>query len=197
MTISVLVPPSRSRARHRKSDIRLVAASFDDPRISQERLMMDMRRRVIVGDGADLVLSSCPLDVMYARRVCGNGVEFSHDHKAAGEWFLRLYRYRQGRCTVKGCLDISYGGRSAGRDDPNRDAEYWALVTDRRLQPWQLSMLADAIVFHITPRWLAGIIAGTSRGTPAEQVEFMAGLDVLRQMWLEFGGAGSTLRRRG
>lgn len=57
--------PAIRRARHKQSDVRVVTAALDDPRISQERVKIDVRRRIIVGDNADLVLSSCPLDVMY------------------------------------------------------------------------------------------------------------------------------------
>lgn len=190
--------PRRSRARHKNVDARIVMAAFtDDPRISQERALMDVRRQIIVGDGADPVLSSCPLDIMYARRVQGaDGLEFSNDHKAAAEWFLRLYRYRY-PCKLKGALDDGMGG-GAPNDNPQRDAEYRALCADRRMNSDAFNLLADVLVFQIYPDWLREIIYfRVKNAMPKSQIEFMTAIDALRKIWLEFAGMSmEALRAR-
>lgn len=178
------------RARHRRSDERLVASAFEaDPRSQQERALLDVRRRMIVGDNADPVLSSCPLDIMWARRIRGAGdLVFGYEHHMAGEWFLRLYRYRNGGCKLKGCLDISQRASSdTNPDNPHRDAEYKALTSDPRLPSESIDMLADVIVFGFMPPWLNAIIFGASVGIPEGQARFMAALDVLRDIWIECG----------
>lgn len=186
---------ARRSARHKKADVIAVAAALDEPRISQERAKMDLRRRIIVGDNADLVLSSCPLDVMYARRVHVNGLEFGHDHKAAGEWFLRLYRYRN-PCSLKGALDDG-GGRRSSDDRPAMDAAYLALVTDKRMSSARVHELAGVIVFHRWPRWLHAIIFGTAlrRMDVRHQAGFMDSIDMLRRIWLEFDGQATDVLR--
>lgn len=183
------------RARHKRSNVRIVTAAFDDPRISQERAKIDVRRRIIVGDNADLVLSSCPLDVMYARKVHVTGLEFGHDHKEAGEWFLRLYRYRN-PCKLKGALDDGSGGRSSD-DRPAMDAAYLALVTDRRMPSARVHELASVIVFHRWPRWLHAVIFGAPLGKSdfLHQAGFMASIDMLRKIWLEFDGQSVAVLR--
>lgn len=157
---------------------------------------MDLRRRIIVGENADLVLASCPLDVMYARRVRGaNGMEFGHDHKAAGEWFLRLYRYRN-PCKLKGALDDGSGSRTV-EDKPAYDATYLALATDRRMPSSRVHELAGVIVFHRWPRWLCAIIFNTmpKKIDLRRQNGFMADIDMLRRIWLEFEGQSTAALR--
>ena len=165
----------------------LVETALSDPRRAQERTLHNVRRQAIVGDGADPVHASSPLGVMYARKVRGAfPLVFVDDHKAAAEWFIRLYKYRNGRCTPKGTLDIGVRGGSAV-EQPKRDAQFRALMCDRRMRNVQL--LVCPLVYDIFPRWLEQII--DARREPAvistEQAEFMAVLDALRLVWVEFG----------
>lgn len=178
-----------SRARHKRDDIRAVAAAFEhDPRWQQERIRTELRRRMIVGDNADPVLSSCPFDVMLARRVRAGNLVFTDDHHQAGMWFLRLYRYRNGGCKLKGCLDVSQGPVESER--PHMDVQYRALAADRRMSGGVLDMLADVIVFGMWPGWLSDIVAGKSG---EGQAEFMAALDDLREIWIECGSWSSKV----
>lgn len=147
----------------------------------------DARRQAIVGDGADPVHASSPLGVMYARKIHGAfPLVFADDHKAAAEWFIKLYRYRNPRCTPKGTLDIGVRGGDVP-EQPKRDAQFRALMCDRRMRDVQL--LVCPLVFDIYPRWLSEIVEAGREPVviSAEQAEFMAILDALRAVWVEFG----------
>ena len=184
----------RRRARHRKADADLVAAELSDPRQAQERAMYDARRRAIVGDGADPILAGYPLGVMYARRIRGPGtIRFGEDHKASAEWFIHLYRYRNGPCTPKGTLDIGVHGGAA--EYPKRDAEFRALMSDRRMR--NVQVLVCPLVHDIFPRWLLEIVAANQEplAIARDQAVFMATIDVLREIWVEFGGKSEQALR--
>jgi hypothetical protein len=187
----------KSRARHKKADIRIVTQALSDPREIQERVMQNCLRRMIVGDNADIVLSTCPLDIMKARAIEGpGGVIFDDERHKAGEWFLRLYRYRNGGCKLRGALDSAGHGDDTNIDNPHRDAEYLALMTDHRMANGVANLLADVIVFGNMPRWLSDIIlhAGHAEHTP-EQMEFMTAMTALKTIWLEFGSQSTAQLR--
>lgn len=172
----------RHKARHRPEDIKLIAEAFGS-RATQERVMQECLRRFIVGDGADPVLSTSPFDVMFARRL------FDESFYAAGIWFQRLFRYRAGRCRIKGILDDGKYCSYTLPEDPRRDAEYRALVSDRRSTTSNLDCLASIIVFHEIPGWLVGIIVGRvpSSTDITDRNKFIDAITTIRDIWIELG----------
>lgn len=179
----------KTRARHKKSDIKVVEAVFST-RVAQERIMHDCLKRMIVGDDADLVLATTPIDVMFARKIEGrNGLSFNTDHHKAGEWFQRLFRYHApGRCRLRGVLDDGQYSNDTNPENPHRDAEYLALTTDPRWSREALSSLEDVIVFGITPKWLLKIITSTVQHDYEVQAryDFIDALELLKTIWIEF-----------
>lgn len=178
-----------SRARHKKEDIRIVEATFGVNSITskQHRLMQDCWRSHLVGDGADMTLSSTPFDIIYARRLSGaNGLVLNVDHQSAAMWFLRLYHYRNGRCDrLRGCLDFGGLSGDVNADNARRDAEALACMGDPRLSAADRDMLVDVVAFGRMPRWLAYLIAGRSYSV-REQHEFIAAVETLRLIWIDF-----------
>ena len=71
-------------------------------------------------------------------------------------------------------------------ENPHRDAEYRALMADKRLSCKNKIDMVNVIVFHRMPRWLTGIITDT-RGRDG-MADFLHTIDVLRRIWTEFGG---------
>lgn len=182
----------RHKARHKRGDIRLVANTFG-VLTAQEHVMHECFRRFIVGEGADPVLSTSPFDVMFARGI------FDESIYAAGIWFQRLFRYHAGRCRIKGILDDGQYSSYTTPEDPRRDAEYRALVSDKRSTVAGLDCLASIIVFHEVPRWLTGVVAHRmpSIDDIAERHKFVEAITSVREIWIEFGRETTdTLRVR-
>lgn len=145
--------------------------------------MHDCLRRFIVGHGADPVLSTSPFDVMFARKL------FDDSGYAAGVWFQRLYRYHAGRCRLRGMLDDGKYAADTAPEDPRRDAEYQALVSDRRVTGKGLDSVAGVVVFHEVPRWLTALVSQQMPSVEdiAARNEFIIALAAIRAIWLEFG----------
>lgn len=178
-----------SRARHKYDDVRLVTAAFARSSIEskQRRVMQDCWRRYLVGDGADLALSSTPFDIIYARRLCGaDGRSLNVDHQSAATWFLRLYHYRNGRCDrLRGCLDFGGLAGDVNAENARRDAEQLACMGDPRLSWRDREMLVDVVALGRMPRWLVDVIAGRPHRV-REQHAFIAAVDTLRTIWIDF-----------
>lgn len=181
----------RKRGRERK----IVEAYFADPRHQQENVMRDCLRRALVGDGADLALSSSPIDIIFARRFGDdNGIEFGEQHHAACEWMLRLYRYRS-PISVRSALNFGeHSGPGMKPENEHRDAEYLALALDTRLSDKWRSSLVNTVVFRSVPQWLWAILENRE-SLDNERREFIRACEALRLIWLDYGDKSASQLR--
>ncbi len=110
------------------------------------------RRQAIVGDGADSVQSTCPIDAMIARGI------ISTEHAQACEWFLRLYRYRNGSGSVKGALDDGTVEIPSVGERERRDLEWFAILDSRGFSSEDMANVVNLVVFSRYPLWLQHVI---------------------------------------
>lgn len=172
---------------------------------SSPSVLASARRQAMVGEGADAVLSTCPVDVMAARGIISN------DHAHACKWFLRLYRYRNGSGTIKGTLDDGAVDIPSSGERERRDIEWFALLDSRGFSADDMATVVNVVVFGGYPRWLGDVIesgsslrydgktgwdvgfAGDAQmraaldRTAAERRRDVAVLDRLRDVWLAIG----------
>ena len=170
------------RGRPRNSTGRVPAITCESIR-KQEDAITQARRIAIVGEKADPVLSTRPIDIMFARKV------ITQENLQAADWYLRLYRYRHGACQrLKSTLDDSRGGNPF--ESPRMDAEYWVLNNNKELTNHVLTSIQDVIVFETSPRWLAVLVCSGGKidnKSEMQKRQFVADLGILTRIWSDCG----------
>ena len=142
----------------------------------QENAVTAEWRRQIVGEGADPKLATCPIDIMFARRL------IEAEHRGAAKWFAKLYRYRNGSPRTTGTLDGNRMGKSVTYENERWDLEWFALAERRGIT----ECLVNLIVFEQLPKWLKDFVDSGVRPGRNDEID---GLERLRIAWLEVGKA--------
>ena len=169
-----------------------------DVRHRQQMQKIDECRKQLVGPHGDPTMSTRPIDVMLARRVywiveaiSPNGRKVTRqqpmtwEHHSAADWFLLLYRYRNGGGRPKGTLDDrSYAGGT--QENERRDIEWFALLATADMTAPSMSMLVNLLVFLVFPRWLITEIE-TGVTDIAARTTMLLTLNQLKDIWLKFG----------
>lgn len=170
------------RGRPRNSTGRVSAITCESIR-KQEDAIAQARRQAIVGEKADPVLSTRPIDIMFARKV------ITQENLQAADWYLRLDRYRYGAChRLKSALDDSRGGTPF--ESPRMDAEYWVLNNNPSLTNQVLASIQDVIVFETSPRWLAVLVCSGGKldsKSEMQKRDFVKDIGILTRIWLDCG----------
>lgn len=144
----------------------------------------------------------------------------SSEHAQACEWFLRLYRYRNGSGTIKGTLDDGLVEFPSVGERERRDLEWFALLDSRGFSSDDMATVVNIVVFGRFPRWLIHVIeqgcslrhddasgwevafAGDAQlraaldRTKAERARDVAVLDRLRDVWVSIGRVGDDRLRQ-
>ena len=204
--MQIVAKKSKVKGKGKAGDPKRLAGCCGELKVSSSlSALAAARRQAIVGDGADSVQSTCPIDAMIARGI------ISTEHAQACEWFLRLYRYRNGSGSVKGTLDDGTVEIPSVGERERRDLEWFALLDSRGFSSEDMANVVNLVVFSRYPLWLQNVIengcslrysddagwnvtfasdaqrqAAIDR-TMAERKRDVALLDRLRDVWVSIG----------
>ncbi len=154
---------ARRRGRPRKAgrryaNGRLVTLRTDDQGTPQ----LAARRKRLVGPGADPVLATSPVDILYARQLV------DADTLAAAEWFRGTARLVLGAPHRRNLLDAE---RSS---EPSEPAQRWAEIRysflAETITATRRGELLELIHFSVLPHWIVKTVNGVPLGARDLQV---------------------------
>ena len=170
--------PRKSGAR--SANGRLIATTRTDAGTPQ----LQKKRRRLVGDGADPVLATSPVDILFARQLV------DADTLAAAEWFRRTARLVLGAPHPRNVLDPERG------TEPSEGALRWAEIRycflAETITATRRGELLNLIHFTIVPPWLIRFVNGIplSSRDIQDRARQMAALSDLAHVYRSWTRAG-------